>query len=158
MHVLAVASVAVALAAPGPAAWQRKALTTAQRVWHPACGTLALTYRDPSAAIVVDDAPSRAGQPVPDDEVLGFTATGSCDLGLSSRVDWPRMRYPVFCSVVLHEAGRAAGLAGDDSTGIMSTLFAPGRDISRVYRHGRWHRRVIWSGVDRRCVRPMDRR
>jgi hypothetical protein len=141
-----------------PSAWQRKALETAQRAWNPVCGRLSLNISDPATALVVDDAPSRAGQAVPANEVMGFTATGSCSLGISTRMDWRQLRYPAFCDTVMHEAGRAAGRTGTDAVGVMSTIGGASRDISRTWRHGRWHRRVIWSGVDRRCIRPMDRR
>jgi hypothetical protein len=139
-----------------PFAWQSKALALSEHVWHPACGRLTITYRDPdkTGVVVVDDTTGRVVH-----RAAGFTAKGSCALGISTAYDWRSLGYPVYCSVVLHEAGRAAGAVGTTGPGVMHVgVSFVSHGVSHFWRRGRWHRRVIWSGVDRRCIRPVDLR
>jgi hypothetical protein len=125
-----------------PAAWQHKALETAQRVWQPACGTLTVRFADP--ATVGGDA-----------SWGGWAYLGQCAIYEPAGHDW--LGYPEFCSNVLHEAGHAAGREHSDR-GIMQPHATISRFVSTVRIDGRVRRMVVWTGADQRCVRPQDLR
>lgn len=138
-----------------PLPWQGKAVALAQRVWHPACGRLSLAFSDPDAGtLVVNDAPGHEGVV---HGAAGFTETGSCAIGINSTFPWRWSGYPVFCTAVLHEAGRSAGMSGTNGRGIMSVDRSPSRDRAIVTRGGKRRTITRWTDVDRRCIRPVDR-
>lgn len=124
--------------ADAPDTWQKQALATAQRVWHPACGTLTIAWKDPASV---------GGTA----EWGGWAYVGNCTIYEPAGRGW--MGYPDFCTAVLHEAGHAAGY-GHSDRGIM----APFRIVGHSVNNDNGKRRVLWSGVDRRCIRPRDRR
>jgi hypothetical protein len=124
-----------------PVGWQREALKTAQTVWRPACGTLRISWENPATARVSTGSTEAWG---------GWAYLGECTIHEPLGRDW--MGYPDFCTAVLHEGGHAAG-HGHSRRGVMVAQRLTGLSIGRV----NGHRRVSWSGVDRRCVRPQDR-
>lgn len=141
MRLFCAVFVAFALFAPAaqagaPDAWQRRALEVTQRVWHPACGTITIEWQDPALA----------GGTV---EWGGWAYLGECRIYEPTTRVW--LGYPDFCTAVLHEGGHAAGY-GHSARGIM----APDRMVARneARRDGKFL--LLWSGVDRRCLRKTD--
>jgi hypothetical protein len=124
--------------------WQKEALAVAQRVWHPSCGALHISFGDPISAGFSPDAP-----------VVGWTYLNSCENHINQDFLW--LGYPQFCTVELHEAGHSAGRPDTDGPGIMNRYLTPSRGDWYYKRHHRWHRKVIWYDTDRRCIRPADR-
>lgn len=134
---------ALMLAAPvaradAPDAWQRKALTLAQRVWHPDCGTLRIEWANAS---------DFGG----DAEWGGWAYVGECTIYEPAAHYW--LGYPEFCTDVLHEGGHAAGY-GHSSKGIMRAERIVGYSRNRI--NGRLAR-PHWTGVDRRCLPSQSR-
>lgn len=143
LALLAVLLLAAPAHAAAPDAWQRKALALAQRVWHPACGTLTIQWADP--ADYGGDGDGSWG---------GWAYLGECTIYEPADHSW--LGYPEFCTDVLHEGGHAAGYGHSD------------RGIMRAWRiigysgHNRRDGKLLpphWDGVDRRCLpRPTERR
>lgn len=123
-----------------PVRWQRQALATAQRVWHPACGVLSLRFATPPAQ-------------VPESGLwTGWAYNGDCVINIRASTRWAG--YPDFCSTVLHEAGHAAGLGHSANP---RSIMYPDHTIS--VSSGRENGRHVthWTGADARCIRPVDR-
>lgn len=120
--------------APGP--WQRKALETAQRVWHPTCGQLTIVFGTPPVELA--DAPE-------------WAYLGQCQINIDQSRGW--LGYPEFCNLVLHGAGHAAGMGhSSNPRSIMFPLGVVMRNEVKV--SGSRRVRVVWYGVDPRCVPP----
>ena len=124
-----------------------RALAVAQRVWHPTCGRLRVSFDDPRTANTVLD----NGTPI--DYASGWAMPGDCTIHLSRAQQW--VAYPPLCEVVLHEAGHVAGRGHSQNPhSIMYPTSLWIRTIGTITRaHGRAKRVVSWSGIDRRCLR-----
>jgi hypothetical protein len=148
---LALMSMPAAARADTPAAWQRKALETAQRVWHPACGGLSIAFADPASFDIVTINGTRTA------DAAGWGSAGDCQIDLAQGRTWDG--YPEFCTVVLHEVGHVVGHDDTTGPGIMNSQRIIAREVGRsARRDGRWGAwRVDWPGADHRCIRPMDR-
>jgi hypothetical protein len=116
-----------------PDAWQRKALTLAQRVWHPTCGTLSIQWAAPA---------DFGGTP----EWGGWAYLGECTIYEPAAHYW--LGYPEFCTDVLHEGGHAAGHEHSDR-GIMEAQRTIGLSHNTRDGHALTPK---WTGVDRRCM------
>jgi len=121
-----------------PVAWQRKALTTAQRVWQPSCGALRIQF-------------AQARDFGGTEQWGGWAYAGECTIYEPAGRSW--LGYPEFCTAVLHEAGHAAG-RGHSDRGIMN----PEQVISRSVNLADGRRVVVWRGVDRRCLTRVQAR
>lgn len=119
--------------ATAPDAWQRKALTLAQHVWHPPCGTLTIKWANPADY----------GGNV---EWGGWAYLGDCTIHEPAEHYW--LGYPEFCTDVLHEGGHAAGYGHSDK-GIMQAERVIGYSRNRINGH---LANPHWTGVDHRCL------
>lgn len=128
--------------AGAPVAWQTKSLELVERVWKPQCETLTIAFAQPPAGIVEADMVAN---------VSGWATPGTCTIFLNESTEW--LGYPHMCTVVLHEGGHLVGREHSDR-GIMQPVGFVGRGRGTV--NGR--RVIMWDGVDRRCLRPMDKR
>jgi hypothetical protein len=137
--------------ADAPVAWQRRSLAVAQRVFHPACGPLALAFEDAAQSHAgFPDVPGLGPQAV--ERPTGWARAGECIVHLDREHDW--LGYPELCHVVLNEAGNVVGY-GDDWSDPRSIRYPLPAFIKTTARVGQ--RTVVsWGGVDHRCL-PYQR-
>jgi Matrixin len=124
-----------------------RALHVAERVWHPSCGRLRVSFDDPRTANTVLD----NGTPI--DYASGWAFPGDCTIHLSRAQQW--VAYQPLCEVVLHEAGHVAGRGhSQNPRSIMYPESLWVRTIGTIRRaRGRAKHVVSWSGIDHRCLR-----
>lgn len=116
-----------------PVAWQRKALSTAEKTWGPqTCGALRLQWGNPA---------DFGGS----DLWAEWAWADNCNIGMPSERAW--LGYPDFCTAVLHGAGHVRGL-GHSTRGIMKAE----RQVVRTEAEINGKEYVRWGDVDRRCL------